>query len=196
MLALRVAVGAALLAFALLVAALVALRVRVGAGRALARRRTIGFLHPYCNDGGGGERVLWVAVRDLLARGVLDPAGWRIVVYTGDAVSDDEIRRHSLARFGVEVPPAVEFVRLSLRGAIDPKRYPVATLIGQALGSVVLAAEAICRAPPDVLVDTTGLGFCYPLLRAAGVARVAAYVHYPIVSSDMLRAVGSRRAQH
>ena len=27
--------------------------------RARRQRRVTGFFHPYCNDGGGGERVLW-----------------------------------------------------------------------------------------------------------------------------------------
>lgn len=26
----------------------------------------VGFFHPYCNAGGGGERVLWCAIRALL----------------------------------------------------------------------------------------------------------------------------------
>ena len=56
--------AAALFAIALLVAALATLRVRVGAGRAFAKRRTIGFLHPYCNDGGGGEHDRLVAAAE------------------------------------------------------------------------------------------------------------------------------------
>jgi alpha-1,2-mannosyltransferase len=28
----------------------------------------VGLFHPYCNAGGGGERVLWVAVRALQRR--------------------------------------------------------------------------------------------------------------------------------
>jgi len=28
----------------------------------------IGFFHPYCNAGGGGERVLWIAVQALQTR--------------------------------------------------------------------------------------------------------------------------------
>ena len=173
--------------------ALAALRLRVSRARR-GSHRTLGFLHPYCNDGGGGERVLWVALRDLVSRQAAD--GWRIVVYTGDRATDDEIRAHAASRFGVHVPPTVEFVRLSLRGWIEAKRYPVATLIFQAVGSAVLAAEAVWRAPPEVLVDTTGLAFCFPLLRVAGVRRLGAYVHYPIISSDMLAAVSSRRAAH
>lgn len=27
--------------------------------------KLVGFFHPYCNAGGGGERVLWVAIRAL-----------------------------------------------------------------------------------------------------------------------------------
>jgi alpha-1,2-mannosyltransferase len=159
-------------------------------------RKTIAFLHPFCNDGGGGERVLWVAIRELIAQGVTDPTAWRVVVYTGDSVTDDEIRHHASSRFGVTVPPAVEFVRLMTRSWIEPKRYPVATLLGQALGSLVLAAEAVARDPPHILVDTTGLHFCLPLLRLAGVPRLACYVHYPLVSSDMLGAVASRKTAH
>ena len=28
----------------------------------------VGFFHPYCNAGGGGERVLWIAIRALQLR--------------------------------------------------------------------------------------------------------------------------------
>ena len=40
----------------------------------------VGFFHPFCNAGGGGERVLWAAIRATQDR-------WpraKIVVYTGD----------------------------------------------------------------------------------------------------------------
>ena len=30
--------------------------------------KVVGFFHPYCNAGGGGERVLWVAIRALQKR--------------------------------------------------------------------------------------------------------------------------------
>ena len=69
-------------------------------------------------------------------------------------------------------PPRPARPRLRLRAAIEPKRYPVATLLFQAVGSLVLAAEAVCRAPAHVLIDTTGLHFCLPLLRLLGVPRL------------------------
>jgi hypothetical protein len=40
----------------------------------------IGFFHPYCDAGGGGERVLWTGVRALRKR---FPAA-KLIVYTGD----------------------------------------------------------------------------------------------------------------
>ena len=39
---------------------------------------------------------------------------------------------------------------------------------------------------PELFVDTTGWAFPYPLARLAG-SRVAAYVHYPTISTDMLQ---------
>ena len=66
----------------------------------------------------------------------------------------------------------------------------------QAAGSLLLAAEAVCRHPPHILVDTTGLHFCLPLLRLLGVPSLACYVHYPIISSDMVGAVATRKAAH
>lgn len=44
----------------------------------------------------------------------------------------------------------------------------------------------------QVFVDTAGYAFTFPLAMAAG-ARVACYVHYPTISTDMLRRVQSRQ---
>jgi alpha-1,2-mannosyltransferase len=74
---------AALALAAFLVVVTVALARRASR---LHRRRfypdvsVVGFFHPYCNAGGGGERVLWTAVQAVQAR---YPRA-RCVVYTGD----------------------------------------------------------------------------------------------------------------
>ena len=41
---------------------------------------TVAFFHPYCNAGGGGERVLWVAIKAIQEK----YPDVRCVVYTGD----------------------------------------------------------------------------------------------------------------
>jgi alpha-1,2-mannosyltransferase len=68
-------------------------------------------------------------------------------------------------------------------------------MVCQSVASVVVGAEALVRCLPDVLVDSTGLPFVYPLAALAGV-EVACYTHYPTISTDMLAAVAARRAQY
>jgi len=98
-----------------------------------------------------------------------------------------------LKKFGVTVPSDVELCRLQSRELLEAKCYPVATLVGQSLGSVLLALEAVCKTVPDVFVDTTGLAFTYPVAAGLCGARVAAYVHYPTISTDMISAVSERK---
>ncbi len=52
---------------------------------------SIAFFHPYCNSGGGGERVLWLAISSLLSSALLKER-IKIVVYSGDSgISANEI---------------------------------------------------------------------------------------------------------
>jgi alpha-1,2-mannosyltransferase len=99
---------------------LIAVRAYVAISCRMRTARTIAFLHPFCNDGGGGERVLWVAIREMIERHKRDSTPWRVVVYTGDPITGDAIRANAATRFGVEVPGSVQFVHLSLRGWIEP----------------------------------------------------------------------------
>ena len=170
--------GLGALAAALLAAALLRARPRA--------RGAVAFLHPVGADGGGGERVLWCAVRALQrAR-----PGVRVLLVTdcpggAAAFGPESLRRRALARFGVELAGPVEAV--ALRGAwlAGPAPWPRFTLLGQALGQALVGLEALARCRPEVLVDTAGLAFALPVARLAGCA-AAAYVHYPMVSTDML----------
>ncbi|XP_037087057.1 GDP-Man:Man(3)GlcNAc(2)-PP-Dol alpha-1,2-mannosyltransferase-like [Pollicipes pollicipes] len=149
--------------------------------------RHVAFFHPYCNAGGGGERVLWTAICALAER----YPHHALTVYTGDAEPDDVIVQRALTRFGLHLPPAVRFVRLRSRWLLEPTLYPVLTLLGQALGSVLVGLEALLRFLPDVYIDSMGYGFTLPVFGALGGCRVACYVHYPTISDDMLQAVTS-----
>ena len=44
---------------------LIALLIYLMQKRTKPNKITVGFFHPYCNAGGGGERVLWCAVRAI-----------------------------------------------------------------------------------------------------------------------------------
>lgn len=70
------------------------------------RKNAAGFFHPYTNDGGGGERVLWCAVKAIQdERSDLD-----CVIYTGDHdASPQSLMARATDRFGVHLinPPKV-----------------------------------------------------------------------------------------
>lgn len=56
-------------------------------------------------------------------------------------------------------------------------------MIFQCLGSVIVGLECLLHLRPDVLVDTTGAVFIYPIFKWSCRCKVLAYVHYPIISS-------------
>eukprot|EP00761_Pharyngomonas_kirbyi_P014795 gb/GECH01014825.1/.p1 GENE.gb/GECH01014825.1/~~gb/GECH01014825.1/.p1 ORF type:complete len:471 (+),score=79.82 gb/GECH01014825.1/:1-1413(+) len=153
--------------------------------------KSIGIFHPYSNAGGGGERVLWSTIRAIQTQ----HPDYVLFLYTGDTATALEQTERATERFGIEFPHPERIHRVPLhrRHLVEPQRYPVFTLLGQSIGSVVLAAEALLKHTPDVFIDTVGYAFTYPLARLAGRCSVAAYVHYPTISTDMLAAVVSRQ---
>lgn len=83
----------------------------------------------------------------------------------------------------------IHLVKLRFCFLLLPKYYPLFTLLGQNIGSLVLSLEALIRCPPDLCIDTIGASFSYPIFRYLGVAKVCSYTHYPVVSVDMLNVV-------
>ena len=188
-----------LLWFALLILAPVAavcitLRLLFVAKRSRERnagRLSIGIFHPYCNAGGGGERVLWAIVQVLQTNfPELD-----VVIYTGDVSATPA---QILAKVSLDLKMILvrdpRFVYLHHRNWVEAAAFPYFTLLGQSLGSVVLGMEALIRFTPDYFIDTMGYSFTYPLFKLVAGCRVACYTHYPTISSDMLHAVSSSSA--
>ncbi|KAK6173177.1 hypothetical protein SNE40_016681 [Patella caerulea] len=154
---------------------------------------TVGFFHPYCNAGGGGERVLWAAIKAVMKR----YPHVRCVVYTGDTDAEpSEILNRANQRFNINLPKGITFVYLKKREMVEANRYPYFTLLGQSLGSVVLGWEAMLSFVPDVYIDTMGYAFTLPLFRFLGGCRVGCYVHYPTISTDMLEKVTQRKESY
>ncbi|XP_068719555.1 GDP-Man:Man(3)GlcNAc(2)-PP-Dol alpha-1,2-mannosyltransferase-like [Montipora capricornis] len=153
----------------------------------------VGFFHPYCNAGGGGERVLWTGIRAFQKRYNFV----RCVVYTGDPyVTGEEILRKARQRFNISLPEPVEFVFLKRRRWVEASTYPYFTLLGQSIGSMLLGWEALSSYLPDIFVDTMGYAFTLPLFRYLGGCQVGCYVHYPTISTDMLSRVGKKTASY
>ncbi|XP_058207285.1 GDP-Man:Man(3)GlcNAc(2)-PP-Dol alpha-1,2-mannosyltransferase [Rhododendron vialii] len=156
------------------------------------RKRAVGFFHPYTNDGGGGERVLWCAVKAIQE----EQPDLDCIVYTGDHdASPDSLVARAIDRFGVKLlyPPKV--VHLYKRKWIEETTYPRFTMIGQSMGSVYLSWEALSKFTPLYYFDTSGYAFTYPVARMFG-CKVICYTHYPTISLDMLSRVRGRSSTY
>lgn len=165
------------------------------ASRGKEKITQVGFFHPYCNAGGGGERVLWCAVRSLQQR---YGENIHIKIYTGDKdVTAEKILQNARTTFNVAVDEAnLDFVFLTRRRWVEADCYPHFTLLFQSLGSIVLGLEALLKYQPDVYIDTMGYAFTMPLFRYFAGCKVGSYTHYPIISTDMLKRVKNRVLAH
>lgn len=156
------------------------------------RKRAVGFFHPYTNDGGGGERVLWCAVKAIQE----EQPDLDCVIYTGDHdASPDSLTRRALDRFGVTLISPPKVVHLHKRKWIEETTYPRFTMIGQSFGSIYLSWEALNKFVPFYYLDTSGYAFTYPLACLFG-CKVICYTHYPTISLDMLSRVHSRSSMY
>ncbi|GLV37054.1 ALG11 alpha-12-mannosyltransferase [Carabus blaptoides fortunei] len=155
--------------------------------------KSVGFFHPYCNAGGGGERVLWRAVQAYQQR----YPDHELYVYTGDldATPADILKRVNNI-FNIPVKNTLKFVYLHRRKWVEADMYPYFTLLGQSLGSVYLGFEALTQLQPDIFIDTMGYAFTLPLFKYLGLCKVGCYVHYPTITKDMLRRVSGRVLAH
>ena len=144
---------------------------------------TIAFFHPYCNAGGGGERVLWQCVLSVVDR---FPKA-TVFIYTGDVdATPEQIIANAENCFGLNLPSEnVQFIYLKSRFLVEAKCYPMFTLLGQSLGSMVVGLEALWKLQPAYFVDSMGYAFTYLMAELVG-CDVISYVHYPTISTDML----------
>lgn len=152
--------------------------------------------------------MLWLAIKALatLHEQSQQSRPLHVVIYAGaeeTSVGGPAILARAEEHFGVAglgqeggknrgtVPISFVFVRG--RALLEARRYPVCTMLGQSLGSMAFAAACLWAFAPDVFLDTTGFAFTYPLAALLGRSRVAAYVHYPTISTDMLALVREQR---
>ncbi|KAF2770157.1 hypothetical protein EJ03DRAFT_335789 [Teratosphaeria nubilosa] len=150
----------------------------------------IAFFHPFCNAGGGGERVLWAAILATQAR---YPRAL-CVVYTGDHdASKEMILGNVKTRFNIRLAPSrIAFLYLSSREYVLAAKWPHFTLLGQSIGSLILAWEAFALLAPDIYIDTMGYAFTSALSKwLFPSVPTASYVHYPTISTDMLSSLHS-----
>lgn len=117
------------------------------------------------------------------------------MIYSNSNLTPEEIITKKVQeRFGTDVTSnGLYFIRLDekLANGLDPKNYPSLTLVWQALASIRVCIHSQFKMPCDIFVDTMGVGYAYPFLKLLFPCKVYAYVHYPIVSMDMVNVVAS-----
>lgn len=111
------------------------------------------------------------------------------MVYTGDHdVDKSTILANVKDRFNIDLhAPRVCFLYLSCRDYVLASTWPRFTLLGQSLGSILLAWDAFNLVVPDIFIDTMGYGFTLAFSKFLfPTVPTGAYVHYPTISTDML----------
>lgn len=156
-------------------------------------KRSIAFFHLYCSSGGGGERVLWHSIQALLKR----YPDYNIYIYSHHGIKPKDklkilLKVRNLFKIDLvddtDIIDRLEFVPLVGSPLIEAKRYPYFTLLGQNIGSILLALEAACRVTPEIYIETIGFTFTLPIFKLLA-CKVITYVHYPTISSDMIENV-------
>lgn len=156
---------------------------------------TYAFFHPYPNNGGGGEQVLWMWINSLL----LKHGNIEIVIYTVPGCNMKETLVRVRDSFHIDLTKGVNqnkirFIPIYTMKYIESYWYPFATMICQSLVSMLIAIECMIYCIPNYYIDTVGAPFTYPVVYLLSFpCHITAYVHYPVISSDMLKSVAERR---
>ena len=150
-----------------------------------SRRLLYGFFHPYANNGGGGERVLWEAVKATLDQDEKNIC----VIYTTN-VDAEPLTILGKAQDKFQVTnldhKRILFIYLKKFGKfIDGSYWKHFTIVGQLFGTFLLSLEAAFELSPDVWVDTMGLPGSYFVASVVLKIPIIAYVHYPILQGNM-----------
>ena len=175
--------------------------------------KTVSFIHPFCSDCGGGEKVLWRMITSLISNydntttknNFQNMPKLKINIISGRK-DDKQILLNKLkSRFGIDLAKQnnnininsnklvyeVELISMESGYMLRPKNF--LTMLLQILAQIYFAIEIITKIYSDVYCDTTGLPFTYFILKYLGHAKVAAYTHYPFISKDMIYQVQNNK---
>lgn len=148
-------------------------------------KKIIGFYHPFTNACGGGEKVLFLALKAITD--IARRANAKVVVYTVEDQDAREIVKKAASRFNFKLDLEFQLVRITKRYFTDQHSVIKLSLLNQAIGNIVSVIEAISTCPPDIFVDTIGVGFGYPFVKLlCPFTKVVSYTHYPFIQTDMI----------
>jgi len=113
---------------------------------------------------------------------IFEPYHGTLCMFTG-------VFDHALSRFSINVPTTLSIRFVHVKKLQQGPR----SMIGQSIDSMKLAYRSLIVATPDIFFDTTGCAFTFIIAKIVAGCKVAAYVHYPTISTDMLQLVWERR---
>lgn len=156
------------------------------------RKIIYGFFHPHSYANGGGERVLWEAIDSTLK----DDERNVCVIYTfadNEKMSVSSLLASIKITFGIDLfgNDRIVLIHLNerLKWMIDSKSWKFASLILQSMSSVWIVFNGLNQVSPDIFIDTQGFPFVYWFVSFFLGIPIISYVHYPIISGDMLKSV-------
>lgn len=114
----------------------------------------LAFFHPFCASGGGGERVLWKMLHTMNELSFNKKINVSVIIYAAEGdKTGKEILKSACERFGIEVgssmPIEFIFIPSTIVFLLKPEAWPRFTMIGQSIGSMIVAWYGLTRATPD-----------------------------------------------
>lgn len=163
----------------------------------IERKKLFGFFHPFSYTLGGGEKVLWEAVISTLENNENNIA----IIYTFTPTTKTSV--YSILKdvndtFGINffkqerenLRDRIVFIHLpdKYQWLINGNSYKFLSIIGQAIGSIILVFLGFYQLTPDIFIDTIGIPFSYSFIFGLLDIPIISYIHYPTISKDMLNA--------
>lgn len=153
---------------------------------------TILVLHPNAINNGGGEKVLWHILSNIPS------SKYNIKIFSSDSeLKQNQWRTLISNYFGIQTIQIrrLEFVNVKKTHDLIQKasKKPFTLLLQSIISMIGFSFSLFFNSKQgDILLDTTGFPFVYPLAYAMGL-KVVAYVHYPTISTDMFNRVKQKR---
>jgi alpha-1,2-mannosyltransferase len=163
----------------------------------IERKKLFGFFHPLSYALGGGEKVLWEAVISTLET---DESNI-VIIYTLTPSNESSV--YSILKgvkdtFGIDfltterenLRDRIVFIHLpdKWQWLITGNSFKFLSMLGQAIGSIILVFIGFQQIIPDIFIDTIGIPFSYLFIYGLLDIPIISYIHYPAVSKDMLNA--------
>ena len=148
------------------------------------------FFHPNCLDGGGGERVLWEAIKALHSK----IPNEKLYIFSENATKE-AANKKILNCFKIQPPENLDYINVGPARFLTPGYFKRLTLIRQAISSMYYGFKCLFKCVPSIIIDTTGAPFASIIWKLFGGCTVIQYIHYPFISTDMLLSVKAKDVQ-